>query len=153
MNTTLETQAPSNKQAVSTPKELNYREIVRRNAKRKVENGSQFSSTKGKTTLLLCCIDDVRSELGIAKFNEQNQRNNIPENHFSELKIALESFWSNEAQDIVKQAIQSDAKLTIRRGVLMTRFGKDNKLVRSKTDTIKAVHIAEKREHKLCDFS
>lgn len=152
MNTTLETQAPSNKQALSTPKELNYDAIVRRNAKRKVDNGAQFSSTKGKTSLLNCCIDDVRSELGIAKFNADNQRNNIPAEHFEKLKLALDMFWRNEAQDIVKQAIESDAKLTIRRGVLMTRFGKDNKLVRSKTDTIKAVHVATAKEHKLCDM-
>lgn len=150
--TTLESQAPSNTVAISTPKELNYVAIVRRNAKRKVDNGAQFSSVKGKTSLLNCCIDDVRSELGIAKFNEQNQRNAIPENDFKELKIALESFWRNEAKDIVDLAIQKDAKLTVRRGVLMTRFGKEDKLVRSKTDTIKAVHIAEAKEHRLCDM-
>jgi hypothetical protein len=152
MTNTHETQAPSNKVALSTPKELNYPAIVRRNAKRKVENGSQFSSVKGKTSLLLCCIDDVRSELGIAKFNDANQRNNIPETAFNELKIALNAFWQTEAQEIVSAALQKDAKITVRRGVLMTRFGKDNKLVRSKTDTIKAVHVAEAKEYKLCDM-
>jgi hypothetical protein len=153
MNTqTLEVQALQNKQAVSTPAELNYHGIVKSCAKRKADNGSQFSSTKGKQSLLLVVLDTVRSMSGIAKFTEDGKRTALPDDLFQAAKKAVETFWNCEAQDIVNVAMANDARITVRRGVLMSRIGKGDKIVRSKTDRFTSVYTPEAKEHKLCDL-
>jgi hypothetical protein len=148
---TLETQAPSNKVAISTPSDIDYNERVKVNAKRKADNGAQFSSTKGKVSLLLCVVDDVRSLLGIAKFDEQNKPNKLPDDIFNKCKESVESFWRNQAVQIANTAIANDAKVTTRHGILMTRIGKGDKLVRSKTDKMVSVYNPQPTEYKLCD--
>ena len=148
---TLETQAPSNKVAISTPSDIDYNERVKVNAKRKSDNGAQFSSTKGKVSLLLCVVDDVRSLLGIAKFDEQNKPNKLPDDIFNKCKESVESFWRNQAVQIANTAIANDAKVTTRHGILMTRIGKGDKLVRSKTDKMVSVYNPQPTEYKLCD--
>lgn len=148
---TIASQPPSNSVAISTPHEVNYSEVVRTEAKRKADNGAQFTSTKGKTSLLLAVADNVRSQLGIAKRDEQNRLVPLPDAVFAKCKSAVEAFWHNEARNIVETAIANDAKLTVRRGVLMTRIAKGDKLIRSKTDKITSVYSPAKAEYKLCD--
>lgn len=148
---TLASQPLTNTVAISTPSELNYNEIVRRNAKRKSDNGAQFSSTKGKTSLLLCVLDDVRSQLGIPKFDENNKRTSLSDDVFQKAKQALESFWHTSAKDMVQRAIDNDARITVREGVLMSRIGKGDKIIRSKTDKLTAVYNPTEKEYKLCD--
>lgn len=150
---TLETQPPSNAAAISTPTGgLNYAEIVRTCAKRKVDNGAQFSSTKGKTSLLNVCIDTVRSQLGISKRDEDGKPVNLPDDVFAEIKLAVNQFWHNEARDLVELAIQKDAQITIRRGVLMSRVNDKGEITRSKTDKITSVYKPATNEHRLCDM-
>jgi hypothetical protein len=149
---TIEAQPKNNTVAISTPSELNFYDTVLRNAHRKAQNGSQFSSTKGKTSLLLCVIDDVRSQLGIAKFDEDNHRTNLPDDIFAQCKKAVESFWHTEATSLVERAIANDAKITVRSGVLMSRKGKADKIVRSKTDRFTSVYAPKASEHKFCDM-
>ena len=154
---TLESQPQSNIQAMSTPESstpelaIDYLGTVRRNAKRKVDNGAQFSSTKGKQSLLACVCDDVRSQLGIAKFDGDNKRIALPDAVFQACKQAIDKFWHNDARELVQRAIDNDAKITTRHGVLMSRIGKNDAIIRSKTDKITAVYSPKESEHRLCD--
>lgn len=150
---TLETQPPSNTVAVSTPTGgLNYPEIVRTCAKRKVDNGAQFSSTKGKTSLLNVCIDTARSQLNIAKRDADGKPVNLPDDVFQNIKLAVNQFWHNEARELVDKAIAEDAHITIRRGVLMSKVSDKGEVSRSKTDKITSVYKPLKSEHRLCDM-
>ena len=148
---TLEQQPPSNKAAISTPESIDYIAAVKVNAKRKVDNGAQFSSTKGKVSLLLCVVDDVRSQLGIAKFDADNKPNKLDDVTFNKCKEAVEQFWRNQAIELANTAILNDAKITTRHGILMTRIGKGDKLIRSKTDKIVSVYNPKPNEYRLCD--
>lgn len=148
---TLESKPQSDKNAMSTPKELDYDAIIRTCAKRKVDNGAQFSSTKGKASLQIAVNNMLYSLLNIAKFDADNKAVSLPLDVFNAGKAAIESFWKNEARDMIEQAIQGDAKINIRRGVLMTRIDSKGNFVRSKTDKITAIHKATAAEYKLCD--
>ena len=143
---------PQNIQAVSTPSTLNYDAIVKQCAARKADNGAQFTSSKGKASLLSVAIDCVRSQLGISKFDENGKRNAIPDDKFKELRQAVDLFWHNEAREIVEQAIAKDARITVRRGVLMSRVNGKGVIIRSKTDKITSVYVPEAKEHKLADM-
>lgn len=148
---TLETQAPQNIQAISTPSDIDFDAIVRLCAKRKVDNGAQFSSVKGKASLLSVCIDTTRSQLGIAKRDENNVPVALPQDVFNKLKSAVESFWHNEARSLVERAIREDAHITVRQGVLMSRVSDKGEISRSKTDKITSVYKPKVNEHRLCD--
>ena len=151
---TLETQAPSNTAAISTPATIDYLAIVKVNAKRKVDNGAQFSSVKGKISLLLCVCDQVGSELTIEKKDNGNGKftRTLPDDVFAKCKEATETFWRNQAVQIANNAIENDAKVTTRYGILMTRIGKNDALLRTKTDKMISVYSPQtEQEFKLCD--
>lgn len=148
---TLESQSKSNTVAVSTPHELNYVDIVRSCAKRKVDNGAQFSSTKGKTSLLIACIKSAKSQLGIGDKDDNGKFIELPSEIFQNVKKAVESFWHNEAQTLVQRAILNDAHITVRHGILMSRVSDKLEITRSKTDRITSVYKPTNQEFRLCD--
>ena len=137
--------------AISTPKELDYDSIVRDAAKRKVDNGAQFSSTKGKSSLQIAVNNILYSMLSIPKFDENGKANSLPNDVFQKGKAAIERFWFNEAKSMVDDAIANDAKINIRRGVLMSRVDSKGKIQRTKTDKATFTHVAKAFEHRLCD--
>lgn len=148
---TLESQPLNAKVAISTPQAIDYAEVVRKCAQRKADNGAQFTSTKGKATLQVAVNNTLYSLLGIAKHDANNNVVQLPDDVFAKAKAAVNAFWHNEARDIVQAAIDNDAKINVRRGVLMTRISAKGELVRSKTDKITAVYAPKAHEVKLCD--
>lgn len=149
--TTLETQTPSAKAAISTPLVIDYDLAVAKVAERKVDNGAQFSSTKGKTNLLNAVIDYIRSITGQGKFDAEGKKTSLPSEQFESIKSAIERFWHLGAKQMVDNAIKNDARITMRRGVLMSRVDGKSKIIRSKTDRMTMVYVPTKSEHKFAD--
>ena len=119
-------QTPLNAQvAVSTPSHIDYTSIVSVNATRKSSNGQTLTTNKGKVSLLTACIDTVRSQLGIAEYDDEGSKSRIGSEHVEALKIAIDSLINGTSNDILRVAKEQGANIRIRRDYLAPKFNED----------------------------
>lgn len=123
--TTLETQPLNAQIAISTPHELDYAGIVMTHAKRKSSNGQTITTNKGKVSLLTACIDSVRSQLGIAEYDDEGGKTRIGSEHVECLKSAIDSLINSTSNDILRVAKEQGANIRIRRDYLAPKFNED----------------------------
>jgi hypothetical protein len=150
--TSLETASPQNQQAISTPREINYRAAVKSCAERKSKNGAMFTSQKGKSDLLKLTVDCVKSLLGLGRFDEQGNKILLPIEHFNAIKREINTFWESEAISIIRNGQERGGKVSIRRGVLGSKVNSKGVIERSKTDKVTVINQPEAKEHRLCDM-
>jgi hypothetical protein len=93
--------------------------IVRTNASRKSSNGHTFQTSKSKVSLLTACIMEVRSKLGLPEFAADGQTKiRIGEDYVMAIRQAIDELLRSEANNILTDAAQIGAKVTIRRNYL-----------------------------------
>lgn len=88
---TLETLPPSAKEAVSTPKEIDYFTVVEQCAKRKADIGQSFQGKKGKQGLFAITCKAVKSLKGMAVTEL------LPAEEENLIRQAVTDFWLSKA--------------------------------------------------------
>lgn len=99
---TLETQAPQNVAALSTPAELDITSIVREQATRKSKSGDTLTTKKGKVSLLTACIKYIKSARCMPEYVTEEMVTINPA-----LKIGEETRIDGETVEKIRQCITS----------------------------------------------